>query len=267
MKLVPCAHVYITLSCDNDSLRKWLAIGAVAVCGVACKQAEQPALTVAAAANLTGVLDEIGKGFTRKTGIGVVFSYASTAQLAQQIENAAPFDVFAAADTEHVDQLVSSGKILAGSRAIYARGHLALWVPGATVGKIEDLTAPSIRYVAIARPEAAPYGQAAVETLKSLGIWDKVHPKVVYANNINAAKQLAATGNADAAFTAYSLVLKERGRVLVVDEKLHRPIDQAVGVVAGSPRKEEARRFVSYLIDGDGRAVLERFGYLILGKR
>ncbi len=256
-----------TLSCDNDSLRKWLTIGAVAICGLACRHAEQPALTVAAASNLTGVLDEVGKGFTHKTGIAVVFSYASTAQLTQQIENAAPFDVFAAADTEHVDQLVRGGKILPGSRAVYGRGRLALWVPSAAVEKIEDLTAPSIRYVAIARPEAAPYGEAAVETLKSLGIWDKVQPKVVYANNISAAKQFASTGNADAAFTAYSLVLRERGRVLVVDEKLHQPIDQAVGVVSASPRKEDARRFVSYLIDGDGRAVFGRFGYLIEAKR
>ena len=114
-------------------MRKWLAIGAVAVCGVACRQAEQPALTVAAASNLTGVLDEIGKGFTRTTGIAVVFSYASTAQLTQQIENAAPFDVFAAADTEHVDQLVCGGRIVPGSRAIYARGRLALWAPSASV--------------------------------------------------------------------------------------------------------------------------------------
>jgi molybdate transport system substrate-binding protein len=234
---------------------------------MACRQAPQPALTVAAAANLTGVLDEIGKGFTRKTGIRVIFSYASTAQLAQQIGNAAPFDVFAAADTDHVDQVVRGGKILPESRAIYARGRLALWVPRAAVGKIEDLTAPAIRYVAIARPEAAPYGQAAVETLKSLGIWDKVQPKIVYANNINAAKQFAGTGNADAAFTAYSLVLREPGRILVVDEELHRPIDQAVGVVSASPRKEDALRFVSFLTGGDGRAVLERFGYLVSAKR
>src|SRR4051812_41312752 len=85
-------------------------------------------ITVGAAANLTAVLDEIGKAFTGQTGIRVVMSYASTAQLAQQIGNSAPFDVFAAADTEHVDALARSGKIIPGTRAVYARGVLALWI-------------------------------------------------------------------------------------------------------------------------------------------
>ena len=214
-------------------------ISLVAICCVvACgKKAEQPVLTVAAAANLTGVFDEIGRAFTKETGIRVVFSYGSTAQLAQQIENAAPFDVFAAADTEHVDQLIRSGKILGESRVVYARGRLALWDPRGAVREVADLTADSIRFVAIAKPEAAPYGAAAVESLKRLGIWDKVQLKVVYASNINMAKQFASTGNADAAFTAYSLVLGEKGRIIVVDERLHRPIDQAAGIVAGSARR------------------------------
>ena len=114
-----------------------------------------------------------------------------------------------------------------------------------------------------AKPEAAPYGEAAVESLKSLGIWDKVQPKVVYATNINMSKQYAATGNADAAFTAYSLVQNERGHVIIVDEKLHQPIDQAVGIVSASSRKADAKRFVTFLTGKEGRAILERFGYQV----
>ena len=216
---------------------------------------------MAAAANLTGVFDEIGAAFTNKTGIRVVFSYGSTAQLAQQIENAAPFDAFAAADTEHVDRLAGEGKILRESRVIYARGRLALWDPRGVVKKVEDLTEPSIRFVAIAKPEAAPYGAAAVASLKSLGIWDRIKPKIVYAGNINMAKQYASTGNADAAFTAYSLVMKEAGSVIVVDEKLHPPIDQAAAVVSGSARKGDGRRFVEFLTGSEGRSILGRSGY------
>jgi molybdate transport system substrate-binding protein len=241
----------------------------VAICALflfcaACRKAEPPVLTVAAAANLTEAFEQIGQAFTRQTGIRTVFSYASTAQLAQQIENAAPFDVFAAADIEHVDQLIREGKLLPQSRAIYARGRLALWVPRdgkAHIGKLEDLTAPSVRFVSIAQPEAAPYGAAAVESLRNVGIWDKVQPKIVYASNINMSKQFAATGNADAAFTAYALVRKEQGRVMVIDEKLHRPIDQALGIVSASLRQADARRFVSYLTARGGRAILERYGY------
>ena len=245
------------------TIARLLAITAVVACGVACRKAEQPDLTVAAAANLTEVFAQIGQAFTRQTRIRMVFSYASTAQLAQQIENAAPFDVFAAADTVHVDQLVHHGKILPESRVVYARGRLALWDPRDLVKKLDDLTNPSVRFVAIAKPETAPYGEAAVETLKSLGTWAKVQPKVVYATNINMAKQYAATGNADAAFTAYSLVQHERGRVIIVDEKLHQPIDQAVGIVSGSSRKADARRFVAFLTAKEGRDILERFGYQV----
>jgi molybdate transport system substrate-binding protein len=245
------------------TIARWLGIGVVLSCGIACRKAEQPDLTVAAAANLTDAFAQIGQAFAQQTGVHVVFSYASTAQLAQQIENAAPFDVFAAADTVHVDRLVRDGKILPESRELYARGRLALWNPQGSVQKLEDLTAPSVRFVAIAKPEAAPYGEAAVESLKSLGIWDKVQPKVVYATNINMAKQYAATGNADAAFTAYSLVQHESGSVIIVDEKLHQPIDQAVGVVSASARKADSRRFVSFLTGKEGRAILERFGYQV----
>jgi molybdate transport system substrate-binding protein len=239
------------------------ALCAIAACCVCCKTAEEPPLTVAAAANLTSVFDQIGPAFTKQTGTRVVFSYGSTAQLTQQIANAAPFDVFAAADIEHVDQLVRDGKIFAESRVIYARGRLALWDPHGVAPRLEDLTADSIRFVAIAKPEEAPYGAAAVESLKSLGIWDKIQPKVVYASNINMAKQYASTGNADAAFTAYSLVLGEAGRILIVDEKLHRPIDQAAGIVSASVRRSDAQRFISYLTGSEGRAIFERFGYLV----
>ena len=86
-------------------------------------------LTVAAAANLMDVFGEVGQAFQAKTGVEVIFSYGSTAQLATQIDNGAPFDVFAAADTEHVDSLVAAHKITSDSRAIYALGQLALWIP------------------------------------------------------------------------------------------------------------------------------------------
>ena len=153
--------------------------------------------------------------------------------------------------------------ILPESRVVYARGRLALWSPHNSVKKLDDLTQPWVRFIAIAKPEAAPYGEAAVESLKSLGIWEKVQPKVVYASNINMAKQYAATGNADAAFTACSLVQQESGSVIIVDEKLHQPIDQAVGIVSTSSRKGDAKRFVSFLTGEQGRSLLERFGYQV----
>jgi molybdate transport system substrate-binding protein len=223
-------------------------------------------LTVAAAANLTDVFAEVGRAFQAKTGAQVIFSYGSTAQLATQIENGAPFDVFAAADVEHVDSLAGTRKLLGESRAIYALGQVALWIPEggpSGVHELKDLAGPQIRFIAIAQPELAPYGQATVDVLKGAGLWDSVQPKLVYGTSISMAKQFAASGSANAAFTAYSLVLHEKGTVLKIDSRLHKPIEQAMGIVAASAHLEEARQFRTFLLGAEGRAILSNSGYLL----
>jgi molybdate transport system substrate-binding protein len=212
------------------------------------------------------VFKDAGAAFRTKSGTEVVFVYGSTAQLAQQIENGAPFDVFAAADTEHIDGLVARGKLVAGSRAVYASGQLALWIPGgegAGMSSMKDLAKPGVRYVSIAQPELAPYGRASVEALKNSDLWKPVNAKIVYAPNINQAKQMAESGNADAAFTAYSLVIGARGIVLKVDPKLYTPIDQAVAVVASSSKPQLAEEFRTFLLGAEGREIFTRYGYLL----
>jgi molybdate transport system substrate-binding protein len=223
-------------------------------------------VTVAAAANLSDVFQVVGPRFEAATGIHPVFSFASTAQLAQQIENSAPYDVYAAADVDHVEQLDKKGLLLPGSRAVYATGILALWIPAgsaAKIGGVDDLVQPAVKVIALAKPELAPYGLAARETLQRLGIWDRVQSRIVYADNINMAKQYGTTGNADAVFTAYSLVLKEAGKVIRVDEKLHNPIDQALGIVAASKHRDTAQQFVDFLLRGQGREILGNSGYRV----
>lgn len=233
----------------------------VGLCGVLLTGCGAPRrLTVAAASNLTGVFEEIGKAFTAETGIPVVFSYGSTAALAQQVAEGAPVDVFAAADLEHVDALVRSGRLEA--RIIYARGQLALWAPRGGVSSLRDLAGADVKFVAIAQPELAPYGKAAIDALHAAGVWDLVQPKLVFAGSISQAKQLAATGNADAAFTAYSLVFGEPGSVVRIEEKLHAPLDQALGVVVGGERIEEARRFATFVAGPASRTLLIQHGYL-----
>jgi molybdate transport system substrate-binding protein len=247
---------------------RWILYAAALLGSCHTSRPVEPAakLTVAAAANLTDVLGEVGRMFRIKSGVEVIFSYGSTAQLATQIDNGAPFDVFAAADTEHVDSLVSAGKLVAGSRAIYALGQLALWIPEGDqsgVHDLKDLTGSRIRFVAIAQPELAPYGQATVETLRNVGLWETVKPKLVYATSISMAKQFAASGSANAAFTSYSLVLHEKGAILKVDSDLHKPIEQALGIVAASTHQEEARQFRSFLLGAEGRTILANGGYLV----
>ena len=249
--------------------RTVLLIGLCALC--ACRTSEHSnaaspklELTIAAAANLTDVFQQIGPQFEAQSGIHPVFSFASTAPLTQQIENGAPFDVFAAADSQHVDELETKKLLLPGSRAVYARGVLALWIPPqskAPIERIEDVASPEVHVIAVANPELAPYGEAAVETLRKLGIWDRVKDRIVYAENINIAKQYGTSRNANAVFTAYSLVIHENGRVLPVDDALHQPLDQELGILASSQHAEEARKFVAFLLGGDGKKVLASYGY------
>ncbi len=221
---------------------------------------------MAAAANLSGVFQVVGPKFQASSGIHPVFSFGSTAALTQQIENAAPFDVVAAADSEHVEQLERRGLLLPGSRAVYATGILVLWIPPgskAIIRSLRDLTLPGVHAIAVAKPELAPYGQATVDTLRQLGIWEQVKSKIVYAGNIGMAKQYGASNNADAVFTAYSLVQNSGGKVIAVDGKLHQPITQELGIVAATHHRDAARKFVAFLLTGEGREILSKSGYSV----
>jgi molybdate transport system substrate-binding protein len=228
-----------------------------------CLPARSGQINVAAASNLAEVARVLGQQCEARTGVHALFSFGSTAQLAMQIENGAPFDVFLAADAVHVEQLARMNLVVPGSRAVYATGVLALWVPSPAlaIDGIEGLTSPRVHVIAVSKPELAPYGAAAMETLRQAGILEKVRPKIVYSDSISMAKQYGATGNADAVFTAWSLVLKAPGKVIPVDEKLHRPITQELGLIAGSTHKSDAAKFIEFVLRGKGREILTAFGY------
>jgi molybdate transport system substrate-binding protein len=214
---------------------------------------------VAAAANLRGVLDDIARGFLAKTGIHVVSTIGPTAQLAQQIENGAPIDVFLSADTQHVDDLIARHAVDASSRAVYARGRLVVWAPTRPdIATLRDLAHPDVHQVGCAKPELAPYGAAAVEALKKAGLWQQVEPKLVYGQSISAAKQYADSGNTAAAFTALSLVINSGGHYVLIDENLHAPLDQALCIVKSNPA---AVKFREFLLGPEGTAILAKSGY------
>jgi molybdate transport system substrate-binding protein len=221
-------------------------------------------ITVAAAANLTDAFEELGKRFASQAGIKVVYSFGSTADLTKQIENGAPFDVFAAADIEHIDELNTKGFVISDTRILYARGRLVAWIPAsthATITRIEDIVSPDVKTIAIAKPDLAPYGKASVEALRALNLWSQIEPKVVYGSNVSQTKQYASTGNADVAFIPLSLVKPNEGRYIEIDASLHQPIDQALAVVKASSKQEQARRFTEYIMSTEGQTVLRDFGY------
>ena len=234
-----------------------------AACGQQSPQNTQE-ITVAAAANLTDAFAEVAKQFTAKTGIRVVYSFGSTAELTKQIENGGPFDVFASADVEHIDELAGKALISPDSRAIYARGRLVLWLPAegrVAISRVEDVTSPDVKTIAIAKPDLAPYGRATVEALKALNLWSHIEQKVVYGSNVSATKQYAVTGNANVAFIPLALVKEGEGKYIEVDSRLHQPINQAIAVVKASDKQDSARQFVGYVLGDDGRAILRRYGY------
>ena len=224
----------------------------------------RPEIIVAAAANLTEAAGDIGRRFTEKTGVRLIFSFGATADLAKQIENGAPFDVYVAADVTHVDRLQQQGLLTSDSRAVYARGRLVVWVPAGSkfrVQRVEDITAKEFERITIAKPDIAPYGQAAVDSLVALGVWEQIQPRVIYAQNAAQAKQFAATGNAEAAFIPLSLVKTGEGTYLEIDNHLHRPIDQALAIVKSSSNQSAARQFVEFLLSEEGQEILASRGY------
>ncbi len=131
---------------------------------------------------------------------------------------------------------------------------------------MDQFTQPDVRYIVVAKPELAPYGEAAVETLKAAGLWDKVLSKIVYAPSIAIAKQFGDTGNGDAAFTALALIVNPAngaiaGNYFPVPENLHKPIDQAMCAMKSSPQAQSAQAFMNFMKSAEARAILERFGY------
>jgi molybdate transport system substrate-binding protein len=118
-----------------------------------------------------------------------------------------------------------------------------------------------VRFIAIASPNAAPYGRAAVQALKSAGLWEKLERKVAYATNISMAREYAASGNAEAALTAYSLVINAGGRIIEIDAASHEPLDQALAVVSSSKNVELAREFAMFLTKRESVEILRRYGY------
>lgn len=237
-------------------------------CGTAQQQGggqrEVTEINVGAASNLSDAFKELGEQFRAQTGVRVVYSFGSTADLAKQIEQGAPFDMFAAADVDHVEALNRQGLVLPDTVALYARGQLVLWTPAGSrlkLGRIEDVTRAEVERISIAKPDVAPYGRAAVQALSALHLWKDVEPKAVYGQNVTQTKQYAATGNADVAFIPRSLVREGEGQSIAVDERLHQPINQALAVTKSSSKQAAARQLAQYVLGPEGQALLERYGY------
>ncbi|MBI4444707.1 MAG: molybdate ABC transporter substrate-binding protein [Acidobacteria bacterium] len=231
---------------------------------------------VAAASDLTFALEKIAKRFEQLTGNRAKVSFGSSGNLYAQIRDGAPFDVFFSADLEYARRLQEEQLALAGSLYVYARGRLAVWTRAESGLDVESLgikalQSSSMRKIAIANPRHAPYGRAAIETLRHYGVYENVLPRLIYGESISQAAQFAQSGAADAGIIALSLAvspeMKASGIHWEVPEEAHTPLNQAVVLLRHDKRATApaARRFFEWVSGEYSRSVLRSSGFVVDG--
>lgn len=217
----------------------------------------------AVAANFTQAAKEIGKLFETETGNRVTFSFGSTGQLYAQISQGAPYDVFLSADRVRAQKAVTDGFAVPGSRFSYATGNLALFSrsKGFVQGK-ETLSTDSFTKIAIANPLTAPYGAAALETMKALGVYEKIRQGLVHGNSIAQTYQFVYTGNAELGFVALSQIIgHNEGSRWTVPNHLHPPITQDAVLLKRGAKNEAAQAFLNFLKHPQAHEIMKRHGY------
>lgn len=217
----------------------------------------------AVAANFTQVAKEIGTLFKAETGHNISFSFGSTGQLYAQISQGAPYDVFLSADQIRAKTAVSEGFAVRGSRFSYATGTLVLFSRSKDLvqGK-ETLSTNRSTKIAIANPLTAPYGAAALESIKALGVYEKTQPNLIQGNSIAQTYQFVYTGNAELGFVALSQIISHNeGSRWVVPNSFHTPIAQDAVLLTRGAKNEAARAFLDFLKHPKALAAMKRHGY------
>lgn len=236
-----------------------------------CQFCAAQAITVAAAADLQFAMQDVAAGFQKATGNEVKLIYGSSGNFFQQIQNGAPFDMFFSANLDYAKKLESSGLTVSGSYYQYAKGKIVVWV--ANDSKIDihsglkSLLDPAVQKIAVANPQHAPYGQAAVSAMQSEGVYDKVKDKIVTGENISQTASYVVSGAADVGVVALSLALspnmRDKGRYAEIPAAEYPPIEQACVILNSSKDKEAARRFLSYIKTAAVAETLKRYGFAV----
>jgi molybdate transport system substrate-binding protein len=232
---------------------------------------QEQKMRVAAAADLKFAMEELSAGFASKTGTKVDVTSGSSGNFFSQIQSGAPFDLFFSADMEYVKKLDAARLAEPGTLYKYASGRIVIWTPANTEVDVSKrgwkaLLDPRVQKIAIANPELAPYGRAAVCALQKAGIYEQVKNKLVYGENISQAAQFVQSGNAQAGILAHSLALSpgmKGGKVWEISAEMHPPIDQAAIVLKNSKNKTVALAFLNFVKSAQGKTILEKHGFTI----
>jgi molybdate transport system substrate-binding protein len=236
------------------SRRIWVLALALLIC-FSCRAQEKGALKIAAAADLQPVLPAIIQEFEQQTHEKVEASYASSATLATQILNGGPFGLFLSADLSFPQKVVAAGLADSAEPIPYARGTLVLWARNDSPAQpisLDSLRSPSLRTVAVANAEHAPYGRAAKAAIEKLGLADSLKSKLVVAENIAQTAQYADSGNADAGLISLTSALTPRlssdGKYVAMPEDSYPPLLQGAAVIKQSPEAKDAHQFLEFLL-------------------
>ena len=260
------------MTCRKTIWRKWsqvslFIISVFLVQGVVRAQGKE--IRVAAAADLKFAMDDLAERFEKQTGIKVHVTYGSSGNFFSQMQNGAPFDLFFSADIEYPKKLDAAGVAERGTLYEYAVGQIVIWTPAnATVDVTRlgwnALLDPSVEKIAIANPDHAPYGRAAVAALQKAGIYEQVKTKLVYGENISQAAQFVQSGNAQAGIVAMSLAVSPAmrdGKQWVIPAEMHPPIEQGAIILKDAKNKEAAKAFLDFVKSSVGRSTLAKYGF------
>jgi len=246
----------------------------LALCGIALLTplSAQSPLRIAAAADLEPVLPPILAQFQQATGIHAEATFQASAVLTTQIQNGAPFDLFLSADVGYPKRLIDAGLADAAGTAdstspiVYARGTLVLWTrkDSHLTPSLSLLSNQALERLAVANPDRAPYGRAAVAALNSLKLYDTLKPKLVTAENISQTAQFADTGNADAGLISLTSALTARlssdGAYFVIPRDLYPPIEQGAVIISKTTQRAQAHQLLDYLLSATIQAQLAKSG-------
>ncbi len=233
-----------------------------------CIKLQAEEVTVAIAANLQFVFQEISTNFKNKTGIEVKTISGASGKLTAQIQNGAPFDVFMSADNDYPQNLFKSG-FTYGEPKIYAYGSLVFWTyKDLKLDNILKLLQSSeIKSIAIANPKNAPYGREAINYLNNCKIYEAIKDKLVYGESISQVNQYITSGSSDIGITAKSIVvspdMKNKGKWIDVDEKLYKPIAQSAVILKNGYEKNQkaSKLFFDYIYSKEVQKLFLKYGY------
>jgi molybdate transport system substrate-binding protein len=244
----------------------------ILACGIARGvHAPGQEIRVAAAADLKFAVGELAGQYEKQTGTKVNVTYGSSGNFFSQLQNGAPFDLFFSADIEYPKKLESAGLTEMGTLYRYAVGRIVIWMPVDSKVDVTNqgwnaLLDASVQKIAIANPEHAPYGRAAVAALQKAGIYEQVKSKLVFGENISQAAQFVQSGNAQAGIIALSLAISppmKDGKSWKVPPEMHPAIEQGAIVLKDAKNKDGARAFLQFVKSEDGRAILAKYGFAL----